>query len=60
MIVTPAFDYLLRKVYVRGLCDTSLFERIYYYTIGEHGGVLYMGELSSIVYHEKVICQLRL
>ena len=46
---------LPRKVTVRGLCEASMFDRMYFYNIGENGQVMYFGELSSIVIHDPVV-----
>ena len=45
---------ICRKVYVRGLCSVSLFDTVYYLNIGDDGDILYFGELSSIVFYDKV------
>ena len=40
------------KVFVRGLCEKSIFDNMYLYNIGDGGGVLYVGEKSSVILYK--------
>ena len=47
-------NYICRMISVRGLCEASMFDRSYFYNIGENGQAMYFGELSSIVIYDAV------
>jgi hypothetical protein len=42
-----------RKVWVRGLCPFSLFDRTYTYTIDEDGRPMYLGYHSSVIFYDE-------
>jgi hypothetical protein len=42
-----------RKVWVRGLCPLSLFDRTYTYTIDEDGKPMYLGYHSSVIFYDE-------
>ncbi|XP_023320474.1 uncharacterized protein LOC111695386 [Eurytemora carolleeae] len=46
-------DYPVRKLFVRGLCQASIFDREYFYNIDLDGSILYMGTSSSIIIFDK-------
>ena len=37
----------VREISVRGLCKESIYDRKYFYNIGENGDILYLGEEES-------------
>ena len=41
------------KIHVRGLCQSSMFDRKYIYTTQNDGEVMYLGEQSSVITYDK-------
>ena len=40
------------KIFVRGLCEQSLFNTVYMYNIDREGDILYLGEKSSSIAYD--------
>ena len=46
--------FIYRKINVRGLCELAIYDRTYHFNIGEDGNILFLGEVYSIIVHDKV------
>ena len=45
----------VRQVTVRGLCELSMFDRVYNYVINEDGQPMYLGSRTSVIFYNKTI-----
>ena len=42
----------VRRMSVRGLCELSVFDRVYYYTISGQGQAMYTGLRTSVIFYD--------
>ena len=45
---------IFRKVHVLGLCEKTIFDTEYLYTIDKNGKPLFLGIMSSVIFYEMV------
>ena len=45
---------LILKIFVRGLCEQSIFNTVYMYNIDDSGELIYMGETTSTIVYERL------
>ena len=50
-------DKKVRHINVRGLCSKSIFNSVYILTIGEDGGITYIGQYTSKIVYNKAKLQ---